>query len=327
MMPRRWFTDQDLRRWADDGIITETQLQTILALGTSEEPEREGLNLPTLLYYLGASLGLIAAGVFAGLNWDDAGEGLRAIMVAAAMAIIGAAGYWVWSQTVYKHGGGALITIAAGMLPLFFFSIGNLVTSGERTELLNEDQLDEAALLQAASLLIMVICLTWTRIGMLSIAVVGQAIALVATAAAWWFSDTDTTHFVLSVLGAGFIGLAFAARSVDREEESFWFGIAGPVLVLYSLTYWTMSEWNEGSAALYLFVGSLMVAAGLHLKHIPLLVGGLGIGYAFVFRLVFDTFEGSPFMPVAIAVVGLSMIALSIGYQRLGRPLRQPQEH
>jgi hypothetical protein len=70
-----------------------------------------------------------------------------------------------------------------------------------------------------------------------------------------------------------------------------------------------------------------MIAGGLHLKHIPLLLGGLGIGYAFVFRLVFDTFEGSPLMPVAIAVVGLSMIALSIGYQRFGRPLSQPQEN
>jgi hypothetical protein len=326
-MPQGSFTERDLRKWADAGIISEAQLQTILALRPGEEPAREGLNVPTLLYYLGASLGLIAAGVFAGVNWDDASEALRLAIVASSMVAIGGVGFWVWARTPYRRGGGALITIAVGLVPLLLFSIGSLVTTGERTDLLEEDQLDEAALLQAVSLLIMTICLTWSRIGMLSIAVAGQAIALVATAAAWWFSDTDTTHFALSLLGAGFIGLALLGRSFGRDEEAFWFGIAGPVLVLYSLTYWTMSEWNWGSGTLYLLVGSLMVGGGLQRKHVPVLLGGLGIGYAFAFRLIFDTFEGSPLLAPAIAVVGLSMIALSIGYQRIGRALSQPQEN
>ena len=46
------------------------------------------------------------------------------------------------------------------------------------------------------------------------------------------------------------------------------------------------------------------------------IAGVIGI-YIFVSRLIFDAFEGSPFLPLALALLGLSMVALAIGYQQL----------
>ncbi len=57
-------------------------------------------------------------------------------------------------------------------------------------------------------------------------------------------------------------------------------------------------------------------------RQVLFLVAGVAGVYVFVFRLVGEPFRGSPFLPLAIALVGVSMILLAIGYQRYRQRLR-----
>ena len=103
-MAERSFSERDLRRWAEQGLITRDQLGAILAAEAEGVPPdtdaREGINLPTISYYLGASLALIAIGVFAGINWADASEEARLAIIAASVAAIGGAGFYAVEDAV-----------------------------------------------------------------------------------------------------------------------------------------------------------------------------------------------------------------------------------
>lgn len=328
-MAGRQFSERDLRRWAEQGLITRDQLRVILASeGVSPTPAneaREGLNLPTIGYYLGASLALLAITVFASINWSDASEGARLSLVAGSMAGIAGAGYLVWRRTAYRRGGSALITIACAMTPLLMFAVAALFSNRESESLFDEDSLDEGTLLQAASLCVMVIVLAVSRVGMVALAVSGQTIGLAATASAWALRDQNDdvfseVHLVLSIATAGIllVGLALSAIR-GREEEAFWFELSGSVAFFYAFTAFVMSEWHLLAPALYIVVGVIFLGASSPLRRLSLLLVGVGFIYAFVLRLLFDTFEGSPVLPLAIAAVGLSMIALAMAYQRQRR--------
>ena len=73
MPPPITFTEADLRRWQKEGLITQGQLEAILAAEGQRQGERptaeveQGLNLVTILYYVGVSLALASevAGRFA----------------------------------------------------------------------------------------------------------------------------------------------------------------------------------------------------------------------------------------------------------------------
>lgn len=328
---RRQFTEDDLRRWAKQGLITDAQVEAILkaeapAAAAREGETREGLNAPTILYYMGTSMALVALGVFAGINWQDAAKGLRLVLMLGSMALLAAAGYLVRRYTPYQRGGGALFTMAVGTIPFLFFTLGDFVAGPERDAIFNEEMLGQATLIQSISLACMLAILLASGIGMVSLAVTGQAVALTATASIWWLG-TDEGVGVLSILvalGAVLIAVGLATRAVSLSEHALWFGLSGLVVFFYSYTAVTMMEWNGFLAVVYLLTFAGMALLSTVLRYLPFLVAGVLGVYIFIFRLIFDTFEGSPFLPLAIAVVGISMIALAIGYQRYrGRlPLR-----
>jgi len=321
-MGERKFTEADLRRWAQQGLISQSQLEAILQAerppaGVGREAH-EGLNLPTVLYYLGTSLALVALGVFAGINWQDVNKVGRLVIIVGAMALLGSAGYLIQKRTPYRRGGGALFTIAVGTIPLLFFTLADFVAGPERDAIFNEEMLGQASLIQAVSLACIVGTLAWSRIGMVSLAVSAQAVALVATASIWWLGEDEFTAIagILTALGALLIATGLAGQALKRAEEAFWFSLAGHGVFFYSFTSLAMSEWNGATASAYLltFAGFVLVSALLR-KTIFLVAGVAGV-YVFVFRLIAETLQGSPFLPLAIALVGVSMVLLAIGYQR-----------
>ena len=211
------------------------------------------------------------------------------------------------------------------MAPLLLFAFTALFSERESESLFDEESLDEAAILQSVSLCLMVGVLLWSRVGMMAVAVSGQAVALTATAAVWVLEEegnelVSEVHLALAVVAASILiaGLLLSQRR-GRSEEAFWFELSGSVVFLYAFTWFAMAEWHLLAPALYMGVALALLAAGTALRRLSLLLVGAGFVYSFVLRLVFDTFEGSPLLPLAIAAAGLSMIALAMVYQRQRR--------
>ena len=81
------FTQRDLERWVDLGLLSAGQRDAILEEVTARPPD-EGLNVVTLLYYGGGLLVLLAYGVFLGLPWEAMNEAGRGVLAAISLAFL-----------------------------------------------------------------------------------------------------------------------------------------------------------------------------------------------------------------------------------------------
>ena len=64
-----------------------------------------------------------------------------------------------------------------------------------------------------------------------------------------------------------------------------------------------------------------MIGLSLRFREIVYLVFGAIGTYTYFTRLVFDTFEGTVYFPLLLGVIGLSIIVLTVLYQRYGARL------
>lgn len=320
------FTEADLRRWQEQGLITQEQLEAILAAERERQGERpaaeveQGLNLVTIFYYVGVSLALVALGVFAGINWEDISRWGRVVITIAAMVGIGGAGLYINRRTPYVRGGGILVTVAAAIIPLVLFSLGDAVVGRENEAFIDEDQLGGATGLQAISLFLMTAALVRTRIAMVSLAVAGQLIAMTATGAIWWLGEDDIgieMAWIMVGVGATLLIAGGILRWRVPGEYGFWFNFPGHITFLYAFTWASFEPWGVGYATLYVIVYAAILLLSVPLRdRLYAAAGVIGI-YIFVIRLIVDAFQGSPFLPLGLALVGFSMVALAIGYQQL----------
>ncbi len=325
----RRFTETDLRRWARQGLITESQLQAILereGLAPAPAEAGEGLNVPTVLYYLGTSLALLALGVFAAVNWGDLAKEGRIGLILGGMLLVVTAGVFVLGRTPYRRGGGALITIAVGMVTLLFFALGDLFAGPEKNAIFDEKMLAQATIIQTAALAVMLVVLLGSGIGMISLAASAQAVSLVATGTVWWLGDDSfiaTTSMEVG-LGAILIATGLAARFARYTEHAFWLGLSGQIVFFYSFTAVTMSEWTAPLVIVYVLTFGGFILLSTVLGQLAFLATGVLGVYVFIFRLIAETFRGSSFLPLAIGLVGISLIGLAIAYQRYRQhlPLR-----
>jgi hypothetical protein len=326
MPPPITFTEADLRRWQEQGLITQEQLEAILAAERERQAERpaaeveQGLNLVTILYYVGVSLALVALGVFAGTNWEDIPRWGRVAITIAAMIGIGGAGLYINRRTPYVRGGGILVTVSATLIPLVLFSLGDAVAGRESETFIDDDHLGRAVGLQAISLALITVSLIRTRIAMVSLAVAGQVIALAGTGAAWWLGTDDggiEIAWVMAGAGAALLIVGGILRWRVPGEYGFWFNLPGHITFLYAFTWASFEPWGVGYATLYVAVYAAMLLLSVPLRdRLYAAAGAIGI-YIFITRLIVDAFEGSPFLPLGLALVGLSMVGLAIGYQQL----------
>jgi hypothetical protein len=320
----RSFSEEDVRRWAAEGLISEVQAEAILAAerkgeaaSTARTEAPEGLNLPTVLYYLGASLVVIAIIVFATLNGQDVSRSGRIPIIAAGMLALLGSGHYVRTRTPYVRGGSALFALGVGMVPLFYLAIGDAIVVDDET-IFSGDMLGEASLIQVLSLATMVAALAWSRAPLVSLAVAGQLIALTITAGILWLGTDDMTSLMLIVMGtaATLLLISLGYYYLQFGEHGFWFSLSGHGAFFYGFTYLAMDEWGIVTALTYLSTFIAFVVVSLVLRQRLYLIAGAAGVYVFVLRLIFDTFEESPFLPLALALVGVSMVVLAIVYQR-----------
>jgi len=279
----------------------------------------QGLNLVTIFYYVGVSLALVALGVFAAINWEDICRWGRVAITIAAMMGIGGAGLYINRRTPYVRGGGILVTVGVALICLVLFSLGDAAVGRENEAFIDEDQLGGATGLQAISLLLMTAALVRTRIAMVSLAVAGQVVAMTATGAVWWLGTDGGIEIAWIVAGAGAALLITGTilRWRVPGEYGFWFNLPGHIAFLYAFTWASFEPWGVGYATLYVVVYAAILLLSVPLRdRLYAVAGVIGI-YIFVFRLIVDAFADSPFLPLGLALLGLSMVALAIGYQQL----------
>ena len=323
-MPKKNFTIEDLRRWQQQGLISDEQLNSILAEEDleAEPPVRErkaGLNLVTVAYYFGGFLALVSFASFVGASWDDLNDWALLGLVLVAMLLIGALGFWLRFQRGYPMAGGLLIFVATAILPLFIITVER-VAGGWNPGDSFYDLRFFILYLGLGGLAGALAVLYFTRFSLISLLVAALAHLTILDIAQIIAGKEDYVLEVTAATCGAFILLGIALTLWRRQGYAFWFKLYGLVGLYVSF----VSLFTESDSVLFglLFLAVYLIMIGLSLRFrevIYLVFGAIGF-YTYIIRIVVDTFEGTV-VPLLLGGIGVSIILLAVLYQRYGRRL------
>ncbi len=324
-MPKKNFTIEDLRRWQQQGLISEEQLKSILAQeGLEAEPEvkerKAGLNPVTVAYYFGGLLAFFSLTVFVGMNWSDLGDWARLMVALVAMLVIGALGFWLRFRRGYPTAGGLLLFVATAILPLFIYTVENLGGAWSPGDSFYD--LRFAILgLGLGGLAGALVVLYFSRFSLISLLVVALAHLTILDIAQIIGGEGDYAMEGTAATCGGIILLGIALTLWGKKLYAFWFKLYG--LVGLYIAFVTLFFESDRVLFGLLFLAVYLIMIGLSLRFrevIYLIFGAIGF-YTYITRLVFDTFEGTMYVPLLLGGIGVSIIVLAVLYQRYGHRL------
>jgi hypothetical protein len=144
----------------------------------------------------------------------------------------------------------------------------------------------------------------WTYIGY----VVGETAAL------------STVERIVTILaGLALIAAGYWMQRFARRDYSFWLYLFGHLAVLYSLSALAIDREGLLGFVVYpaFYLGVVVASVWLQRK-VFLVFGALGV-YGYLSYLASEVFHGTLGFAFGLALVGLLIILLSVGYQRVGR--------
>lgn len=329
------FTERDLERWVERGLLSAEQRDAILEELTTRPPD-EGLNVVTLLYYGGGLLVLLAYGIFLGFQWEEMNEAGRVVIAAFSLAFFAAISTFLVQNQRFRVPGELLQVVAVAAVPLLAFAVLDAVG-------LWPDDPGFRAPLQAREAY--QTDLAWARMGIAGVTMLAawaafrhsrSPYALVAgiMSVAWFVLDLsiqiqpdrvrfewDTPQLVLlALMGAGALAAGVLVSGKTERDYSLWLyalGLAGLAIGL-SVKAFETDAWAWG--ALWLLVSLVIVALSVPLQQRLFAAAGLAGVFIYIGRLVFDVFETAG---AALAFVVLGLMVLSAGaiYQRFSEQL------
>lgn len=329
------FTERDLERWVDRGLLSAEQRDAILEDLTTRPPD-EGLNVVTLLYYGGGLLVLLAYGVFLGFQWEAMNEAGRVVLATISLAFFAAISTFLIRNQRFRVPGELLQIVAVAAVPLLAFAV--LDAFG-----LWPDEPGFRASFQAREEYQTDIA--WARMGMAGVTLLAawaafryseSPYALVAgvLSVAWFTLDVsfqiqpDRVEFewenlqliLLASMGAGSIVVGMLVTGKTERDYSLWLyllGFGGIAAGLGTLAF-DADGWAWGATWLIMSLG--VVALSVPLQQRLFAAAGLGGVFAYMARLVFDVFEtaGAAFV---LVILGLIVLAAGAVYQRFSERL------
>jgi len=324
-MPKKSFAIEDLRRWQQQGLLSDEQLIAILA---EEDLEAElqakarkfGLNPITVAYYFGGLLAFFSFTFFVGMNWDDLTDWARLGVTLGVLLVVGTLGLWLRFMRGYPLAGGLLLFVVTAVLPLFIYTVAKLL--GAWPDTASFYQLRFVILyLCLGSLAGSLAALILTRFSLISLIVAAFVHLTTLDIAQIIVGEGDYARELTAATCGGFILLGIALTLWEKKPHAFWFKLYGLVGLYVAFTTLFVDSDNVLFGLLFLFVYLAMVGFSLRLHEVIYLIFGAIGFYTYITRLVFDTFEGSAYFPLLLGVIGLSIVVLAVLYQRYGTRL------
>jgi len=317
-MPKKTFTVEDLQRWQEKGLLSEEQLQRIVAdedLETSpdEVPDKTRLNPITIAYYFGGFLALLSFTFFVAMRWESFSDGQRVATTFAAMIVTGGLGVWLRFFRDYAVAGGLLLLVASAVFPMFAYTVAEL--GGFWPD--NRDSFDGLSYaflyLSLISLPVAIAILVLTRFMLISLLVVG--LVHFAASAIGGIASADQAIVTSATCGL-FIVVGIGLSLVGKKQYTFWLKLYGLVgLQIGFTTLFTQSD-NALFGVLFLAIYFIMIVFSLRFQEVIYLTFGIIGVYTYIIRLVFDYLEDTVYFPLVLGVIGISIVVLAVLYQR-----------
>lgn len=328
----------DVQNAAEEGIITESASQDLIRwaceraaaegrnkIETVPSETAKGFNVVTVAYYFGAMLMISACAWFLGDKWDALGTSgvLTTTIIYFGTAV--SLGWWLRGRN-YIVGGGLLITVAVCLVPLITFCIEKLtgiwpdMPPGKYEDFYPLVRGSWIAM-EMATMAVALIALRSVRFGFLT----------APLAFSLWFFSMDLGSWILGrnslewnerawiSVAVGFVtmfvgyGLDRTLNSPDKprsEDFAFWCYLFGLMGFWGGLT--SIDSDSEIGRFVYLLVNIGLVGIALYLRRTVFLVfGAIGI-HIYLGHLAYEVFKDSFLFPFALALLGLSLILVTV---------------
>jgi hypothetical protein len=336
-------TTSDIRRAVVEGAISQAEAESLLdwaskQFSSSEPPEvvtssapedGKGFNLVTVTYYFGAMLMISACAWFLGDKWDLLGS--RGILITTVVYLILAASLGVWLRGKgYIVGGGLLIIVAVCLIPLITYSIEDLLglwPGAAPGSDKNYYPLFHGSwiVMELATIAAAAIALRFVRFGFLT----------APMAFSFWFFSMDIAALIIGddylnwnarawvsvivglltlIVGYG-LDKTLHKPGVPRSEDfAFWCYFFGLLAFWGGLT--ALDSDSERNRVFYLLLNLGLMGIALKLKRAVFLVfGAVGV-HLYLGHLAYQVFKNSFLFPFALALLGLSLILVTVLAQR-----------
>ena len=324
-MTDKKFDISDLKRWQESGLISQEQLDSILsAEDLKAEPatkeKKPGLNLITVVYYFGGFLALLSFTLFIGMSWMDLSDWARFGIVLGTMLVTGGIGAWLKFAQNYPTAGGLLIFVSTAIVPVAIYTINILL--GIWPDDASFYELRFAILLMSlASLIASGVSLYLTRFSLIALLVAAAAHITLLDIAQFIGGEAFAAGEANAVITGSLLVLGTWLKSWQEKPYAFWIQLYGVIAFQISFSVLFAESESLLFGLLFLLVYLIFIGASLWLRQVIFLVFGAIGFYTYIFRLVFDVFEGKAYFPLVLGLIGLSIIVLAVLYQKYGHHL------
>ena len=321
-MNKNNFDITDLERWQKQGIISEQQFENIIKQENLEikpaDEKKTGWNLITVLYYFGGFLALLSFTLFIGMSWEDLSQLTRFLIALIAIIVTGSLGVWLHFIQKIEMAGGLLLFVATAILPLLVYTVSSM--AGFWAENASFYELRFAVLVMGLiSLAGAIIMLYYTRFPLITLpATVFMHLTLIDLVQMIWgenFPFPEST----AVISALFIVSGIWMTIYGMKKYAFWVKLYGLVWLIFTFSILFFDSDSILFGLLYLAVYLIFAGISLYLREIMFMVFAIIGIYFYIFKLVFDIFEGSAIFPLILGIIGISIILLAVLFQKYGK--------
>ncbi|MFQ5880976.1 MAG: DUF2157 domain-containing protein [Candidatus Methylomirabilales bacterium] len=322
---------EDLKRCVSKGILSNGQLEQVLAAVGQAEPDgpevHKGFNLPTICYYLGALVIAFAYTYLVYRHWDALTYGHLLGISLGTAAVLGGLGYLLRHRWQFTIAGGLLFFAAVALTPLTVYCIEQLTGlwpatgAGRYIEYFRVIH-GNWVIMELATIAVSGLVLWWVRFPFLT-AVPAHALwflamdigALLVGPSGNWQAEWELKKQITVGVGLAMIAFGYLLERLTEKDYSFWLYLFG--LLGFSGGLSLMSTQSELVAFLGYFLPHLaMIPLSVYLYRKTFLVFGvLGI-YAYLGHLAFQVFPDAWAFPIVLGLCGLSLIVGTVLVQK-----------
>ena len=310
------------------GILGDQHARSLWNFRTQRERETPAFRPADILYYLGGLVAIGAMTLFMTLGGERfGGGGLMLISSIYCVVALGLAEFLLARRDLAIPAGIAA-TLAVVMVPLAVYGVQHFLglwpSDGARAWAYRDyhTHIDWRWLMMLATLAAGVVALWRYRLPFLVMPSAVMLWYMSMDLAPFLFGGDSTAFFsdrgklVSMYFGLAMTVLALRADARSRNSKDFAFWLYGFTV----LTFWgglsSMRAHDELNGFLYCCVNLLMIAIGAALSRgIFAVFGGLGVAL-YLGHLSHTIFKGSMLFPVALAAIGLAIIAVGVYWQR-----------
>jgi hypothetical protein len=333
----------DIRRAVAEGVLPRNEAERLIGWGYEQRfnrtllaepgpepaPEtRKGLNAVTVAYYFGAMLMISACAWFLGDKWEALGS--RGVFVTVLLYGLVALWLGLWLRRKgYVVGGGLLVTVAVCLVPLLTYTVEDMLglwpaaRPGEYKEFYPRVHASWIVM-ELATMAGALVALRYVKFGFLTAPLAYSFWFFSMDVAEWVFGQSLSRNqrcWVSVLVGLLTILVGYGLERTHRrpgvprtEDFAFWCYLFGLLAFWCGLTF--MDSDSEFGRVVYALINVGLVGLGVRMRRAVFVVFGVLGVHVYLGHLAYEVFKDSILFPFALALLGLSVILVTVLAQK-----------